>query len=81
MKGNGTATLKLDRVYDYFIEAVGMGITSRPKLQRWIEVQGLINDVAKTLDADSLRVLKTIGTLNIADDSPAHSKRLVLWSV
>lgn len=58
-------TLKLDRVYDYFIEAVGMGITSRPKLQRWIEVQGLINDVSKTLDADSLRVLKTIGTLNI----------------
>ncbi|QNH57095.1 hypothetical protein [Limnospira indica] len=58
-------TLKLDRVYDYFIEAVGMGITSRPKLQRWIEVQGLINDVSKTLDPDSLRVLKTIGTLNI----------------
>ncbi|TVU55273.1 MAG: hypothetical protein EA414_02550 [Arthrospira sp. PLM2.Bin9] len=58
-------TLKLDRVYDYFIEAVGMGITSRPKLQRWIEVQGLINDVSKTLDADSLRVLKTIGILNI----------------
>ncbi|MEG4488228.1 hypothetical protein [Microcoleus sp. D2_18a_B4] len=58
-------TLKLDRVYDYFIESVGMGITSRPKHQRWIEVQGLITDVSKRLDPDSLRVLKTIGTLNI----------------
>ncbi|MCT7973507.1 hypothetical protein [Laspinema olomoucense] len=65
VEGMELPTLKLDRVYDYFIEAVGMGITSRPKLQRWIEVQGLINDVAKTLDPDSLRVLKTIGTLNI----------------
>lgn len=65
VEGMELPTLKLDRVYDYFIEAVGMGITSRPKLQRWIEVQGLINDVAKTLESDSLRVLKTIGTLNI----------------
>ncbi|MCT7987961.1 hypothetical protein [Laspinema olomoucense] len=71
VKGMELPTLKLDRVYDYFIEAVGMGITSRPKLQRWIEVQGLINDVAKTLDADSLRVLKTIGTLNIVTTTGA----------
>lgn len=65
VKNDPLPTLKLDRVYDYFIEAVGMGITSRPKLQRWIEVQGLIADVSRTLDADSLRVLKAIGTLNI----------------
>jgi hypothetical protein len=71
VEGMELPTLKLDRVYDYFIEAVGMGITSRPKLQRWIEVQGLINDVAKTLDADSLRVLKTIGTLNIVTTTGA----------
>jgi hypothetical protein len=64
-------SLKLDRIYDYFIEAVGMGITSRPKLQRWIEVQGLINDVSKSLDVDSLRVLKTIGTLNIVTTTGA----------
>ncbi|WP_242050078.1 hypothetical protein [Planktothricoides raciborskii] len=64
-------SLKLDRIYDYFIESVGMGITSRPKLQRWIEVQGLINDVSKSLDADSLRVLKTIGTLNIVTTTGA----------
>jgi hypothetical protein len=64
-------SLKLDRIYDYFIEAVGMGMTSRPKLQRWIEVQGLINDVSKSLDVDSLRLLKTIGTLNIVTTTGA----------
>ncbi|MBD6614798.1 hypothetical protein FNW02_02715 [Komarekiella sp. 'clone 1'] len=57
-------TLKLDRVYDYFIEAAGMGLASRPNLQRWIEVQDLISD-AKRLEEDSLRVLKTIGILNL----------------
>lgn len=57
-------TLKLDRVYDYFVESVGMGLTSRPHLQRWVEIQDLISD-SKTLEDDSLRVLKTIGILNL----------------
>lgn len=57
-------TLKLDRVYDYFIEAVGSGLTSRPNLQRWVEIQNLIAD-ANDKDVDSLRVLKTIGILNL----------------
>ncbi|PHV63302.1 hypothetical protein [Cyanobacterium aponinum] len=57
-------TLKLDRVYDYFIESAGMGLTSRPNLQRWIEIHDLIAD-SKSLDEDSLRVLKVIGILNL----------------
>jgi len=56
--------LKLDRVYDYFIESVGMGLASRPNLQRWVEIQDLIKD-AKHLEEDELRVLKTIGILNL----------------
>jgi hypothetical protein len=62
--GNALPTLKLDWVYDYFIEAVGTGLASRPNLQRWVEIQNLIDD-AKRLDADSLRVLKAIGILNL----------------
>lgn len=62
--GINLPTLKLDRVYDYFIEAAGMGLASRPNLQRWVEIQDLIAD-AKQLDTDSLRVLKTIGILNL----------------
>ncbi|MEA5525145.1 hypothetical protein [Nodularia spumigena] len=57
-------TLKLYRIYDYFIEAAGMGLASRPNLQRWVEIQDLISD-AKRLEEDSLRVLKTIGILNL----------------
>lgn len=57
-------TLKLDRVYDYFVESAGMGLTSRPNLQRWIEIHDLIAD-SKSLDEDSLRVLKVIGILNL----------------
>ncbi|AFY33528.1 hypothetical protein [Calothrix sp. PCC 7507] len=56
--------LKLYQVYDYFIEAAGLGLASRPNLQRWVEIQDLIND-AKRLEEDSLRVLKTIGILNL----------------
>lgn len=62
--GTNLPTLKLDRVYDYFIEAAGMGLAFRPNLQRWVEIQDLIAD-AKQLDPDSLRVLKTIGILNL----------------
>ncbi|MBW4641838.1 MAG: hypothetical protein KME23_02240 [Goleter apudmare HA4340-LM2] len=63
-------TLKLDQVYDYFIEAVGTGLASRPNLQRWVEIQNLIAD-AKRLDTDSLRVLKTIGILNLVTTTSA----------
>jgi len=63
-------TLKLDRVYDYFIEAAGMGLGSRPNLQRWVEIQNLIAD-AKHLDDDYLRALKTIGTLNLVTTTGA----------
>ena len=57
-------TLKLDRIYDYFIETAGMGLASRPNLQRWVEIQDLIAD-AKHLEVESLRVLKIIGVLNL----------------
>jgi hypothetical protein len=57
-------SLKLDRIYDYFIESAGMGLASRPNLQRWVEIQDLISD-AKHLDEDSLKVLKSIGILNL----------------
>ena len=57
-------TLTLDQLYDYFIEAAGMGLASRPNLQRWVEIQDLIAD-ANHLNADYVRTLKTIGILNL----------------
>ncbi len=64
INGDVLPTLKLDRVYDYFIESAGMGLASRPNLQRWIEIHDLIAD-SKSLDEDSLKVLKAIGILNL----------------
>ncbi len=64
IEGDALPTLKLHQVYDYFVESVGMGLASRPNIQRWVEIQGVIAD-AKHLDAESQQVLKTIGTLNL----------------
>lgn len=64
VEGDTLLTLKLERVYDYFIEAVGMGLASRPNHSRWVEIQNLIAD-AQRQDVESLRVLKTIGILNL----------------
>jgi hypothetical protein len=64
VKDDNLPSHKLYQVYDYFIEAAGMGLASRPNLQRWVEIQDLISD-AKRLEEDSLRVLKTIGILNL----------------
>jgi len=57
-------TLTIDRIYDYFVESV-TGLASRLNLQRWVEIQSLIED-ARDRDPDLLRLLKTIGVLNLA---------------
>lgn len=56
-------TLKLHQLYDYFVESV-TGLSSRINLQRWVEVQGLIED-ARDRDPATLQILKTIGLLNL----------------
>lgn len=56
-------TLKLYQLYDYFVESV-TGLSSRINLQRWVEVQGLIED-ARGHSPETIRVLKTIGILNL----------------
>lgn len=63
IKDHQIPTLKLHQLYDYFVEAV-TGLASRLNLQRWVEVQGLIQD-AKDQSQDVLKVLKTIGVLNL----------------
>jgi uncharacterized protein YejL (UPF0352 family) len=64
VEANKLPSLKLDRVYDYFIEAAGMGLASHPNLKRWVEIRDLIAD-ARHLDPDIISVLKTIGILNL----------------
>ena len=61
--GDNIPTLKLDRVYDYFVESV-TGLTSRINLQRWIEIQTLIQDAGNQAP-EILQILKTIGVMNL----------------
>jgi hypothetical protein len=63
IENNQIPTLKLYELYNYFVDAV-TGLASRLNLQRWVEVQGLIQD-AKDQSQDVLKVLKTIGVLNL----------------
>ncbi|WP_052349722.1 hypothetical protein [Picosynechococcus sp. NKBG042902] len=56
-------TLKLHQLYDYFVETV-TGLASRLNLQRWVEIQGLIED-AKDRSPETIKLLKTIGVLNL----------------
>lgn len=63
IKGDDIPTLKLHQIYDYFVESM-TGLASRINLQRWVEIQGLIQD-ARDRNPDVLKVLKTIGILNL----------------
>lgn len=63
--GEPVPLLKLGRLYDYFVDAAGGSMASRPNFQRWSEVKGLIDD-HRGDDADEMLALKTIGILNLA---------------
>lgn len=61
-------TLKIDQLYDFFVETAGTALSSRPQYQRWIEIQGRISE-ARDLDLDSIRALKAIGVLNLISNA------------
>lgn len=61
-------TLKIDQLYDYFVETAGTALSSRPQYQRWLEIQGRISE-AQDLDLDSIRALKAIGVLNLISNA------------
>lgn len=59
--------LKLDRIYDYFVEAIGIGFGSRPQLHKWVEIHTLISSMDQKISTSKLNLLKTIGILNLVD--------------
>lgn len=68
-------SLKIPRVYDYFVDAAGAGLVARPQFQRWAEVHTLIRD-AVGLPEDELEALKVVGTLNLVGSSgPVRASR------
>ncbi|WP_242018080.1 hypothetical protein [Synechocystis sp. FACHB-383] len=74
-------TLKLHHLYDYFVETV-TGLASRLNLQRWVEIQGLIED-ARDQSPQTLEVLKTVGILNLVTTTGnlKATSALVTWAL
>lgn len=60
--------LKLENLYDYFVDTAQAALFAKSGFQRWTEVKSLIDEHING-DEDNLRVLKTIGTLNLAGTS------------
>ncbi len=66
--GGQMPLLKLDRIYDYFIEAIGAGFGSRPQLHKWVEIHNQISN-SRSLKPEEQALLKTIGILNLIDST------------
>ncbi len=60
----GTSLVRLDRLYDYFIESAANLVSVSANASRWIEIDMRIRD-ATGLSQASQRVLKTVGVLNL----------------
>ncbi|MSO38008.1 MAG: hypothetical protein EXQ69_07130 [Acidimicrobiia bacterium] len=58
------AYVRLHHVYDYFLDSVIGGASASPVVQRWLEIDTKIREAGGLMPAE-LRVLKTIGVLNI----------------
>lgn len=56
--------LRLDRVYDYFLESASGMVAVSTAASRWVEIDGRIRE-ARGLSEGALRVLKTVGLLNL----------------
>jgi hypothetical protein len=61
--------LGLDWLYDYFCEITSQVHGDRSTTQRWIEIQSLIGGYEKNKGLD-LKLLKTIGVLNLLSNVP-----------
>ena len=62
--------IHLDRLYDYFVESAATMVAVSSAASRWIEIDNRIRDAHGISDA-SLRVLKTVGLLNLISASGA----------
>jgi hypothetical protein len=82
LRGRPLAVARLDRLYDYFVGSASTTIGAAQSASRWIEIESLIRD-AVGLSATELRVLKTIGLLNLisAGGTLRASRAVVLYAV
>lgn len=74
--------IRLDHVYDYFVESVSTSISTSDLSSRWIEIETRIRDTAGLSDIQ-VKILKTIGILNLVSAGGAFraSKNAVAFAV
>jgi hypothetical protein len=56
--------VRLDRIYDYFVDSAATMIGSATTASRWVEIETRIRDTHGLTDPE-LRALKTVGVLNL----------------
>jgi len=73
--------VRLDRVYDYFVESASTMAGTSQTASRWVEIETAIRDATGLNDAER-RVLKAVGLLNLvsAGGSVRASRRVVSWA-
>ena len=70
--------MKVETVYDYFVDSARVTATGRVQVHRWAEVHGAIREAAG-IDASALAALKVIGTLNlIGSTGPLRARREIV---
>jgi hypothetical protein len=81
-KTGDLAFVGIDRVYDYFLESASTLLSTSTTASRWLEIETRIRD-AQGLSSDELRVLKSIGILNLISNggSLRASKSVVKLSI
>jgi hypothetical protein len=72
----------LDRVYDYFLESASTLLSTSTTASRWLEIETRIRD-AQGLSSEELKVLKSIGILNLISSGGAlrATKSIVKLSI
>lgn len=80
--GRDLPFIRLDHVYDYFVESVSTSISTSDLSSRWIEIETRIRDTAGLTD-EQVKVLKTIGLLNLVSSGGAFraSKNAVSFAL
>src|SRR5262249_20130390 len=78
-EGTNLPSVRLDRVYDFFLEAASTMVGASGSASRWLEIETRIRD-AQGLSVLARRVLRTIGVLNLVSSGGAirASRRLVV---
>ena len=79
--GSRLGDVRLERVYDYFVESASTMVGTSQSASRWLEVETVIRD-AGGLSPSQRRVLKAVGLLNLisAGGAVRASRRIVVWA-